>query len=676
MKTSSEASTRAAITGFALGWAFLTSAAQAGLFSADFNDNQVPAATALYGDQGDGNAGVIEDGILKLTKPVANQNGGFIIEDLDEGVPISGFTATFKMFIGGGSGADGLSFNFAPDLPDSPLSIEGAGSGLSICFDTYQNTGEVAPAIDLKSERTTLSSVTGLGPVFRKGEFVDVWIQVKSDNTLSMTVGNTVVFTNFYGAFIASAGRFGFGAGTGGTQGDHHWIDDLRIETLTEPATEPAHPLVIAQSPTGGGVPAEPLVHVEIKDFTTEVNPATVKLLFNNGTVEPTVAKVGEITTVDYDPPGVLPPLSAHSYILSFEDNGTPAHTTRITYSFTTANYRSAVLPAPLYLETFDSTEEGELPGGWTQTNATTSINAYLDLDDPRSDSYLGWTVVDRSRFQGFPFDTRRLTVSVDYLNGVLITNLIDGKCAFAASDPRAGNQIQVLFSPDFDLRGKTNIHLAYNSIYTQNQDSMGAVEYSIDQGASWLPVIYMLDDSGVSGGFDIVRGTNALGQVFIDGEATFTKPQEDTPLVEDGMGGTRRTFWYEFIEARPLDSLGPYIEGRFNDDQEESKRFEVFRLPQADNQATVRFRFVQVGTTSWYYGIDNFGLYSVPSPQIRIVRAGDSVVISWEEGAAGSTLQSTAEVVNPQWTTVAVVAGSSLTLPIGTGNQFFRLIR
>ncbi len=662
--------------GFAVGWALLTSTAQAGLFSADFNDNQVPPETGLYGDQGDGNAGVIEDGILKLTKPVANQNGGFIIEDLDGGVPISGFTATFKMFIGGGSGADGLSFNFAPDLPDSSLSIEGAGSGLSICFDTYQNTGEVAPAIDLKSDRTTLSSVTGIGPVFRPGQFVDVWIQVKSDNTLSMTVDTTVIFTNFYGAFMASAGRFGFGAGTGGSQGDHHWIDDLRIETITEPATEPAHPLVIAQSPTGGGVPAEPVVHLEIKDFTTEVDPATVQLLFNHVPVEPTVAKVGDITTVDYDPPGVLPPVSANTYILSFADTGTPAHTTSITYSFTTAKYRSAVLPAPLYLETFESTEEGELPLGWVQTNATTSINDYLELDDPRSDSYLGWTVVDRSRFEGIPFDSRRLTVSVNYLNGVLITNLIDGKCAFAASDPRAGNQIQVLFTPDFDLTGKTHVYLAYNSIYTQNQDSMGAVEYSIDRGNSWLPIIYMLDESGVSGGFDIVRGTNALGEVFIDGAATLTKPQEDTPLVDDGLGGTRRTFWYEFIEARPLESLGPYIDGRLNDDQEESKRFEVFRLPQADNQATVRFRFVQVGTTSWYYGIDNFGLYSVPPPQLSIVRVADTVIISWDDGAAGSTLQSASDMVNPQWVTVAVVTGDSLTLPIGAEDQFFRLIQ
>jgi hypothetical protein len=268
------------------------------------------------------------------------------------------------------------------------------------------------------------------------------------------------------------------------------------------------------------------------------------------------------------------------------------------------------------------------------------------------------------------------LIVSVDYLNGILITNLIDGKCAYAASDPRSGNQIQMLFSPDFDLSGKTDVYVAYNSIYTQNQDSLGAVEYSIDQGKSWLPILYMLDASGASGGFDIAYVTNAVGEVSVDGAATLTKTQTDTPQVDDGTGGTRRTFWYEFIEARPLESLGPYIDGRVNDDQVESKRFEVFRLPQADNQAKVRFRFAQAGTSSWFFGIDNFGLYSVPSPKLSIAQIQDKVTISWPAEATGFTLQSTSTLTNPKWAAVTGVANNSVTLAIGANNQFFRLIQ
>src|SRR5207247_7183014 len=58
--------------------------------------------------------------------------------------------------------------------------------------------------------------------------------------------------------------------------------------------------------------------------------------------------------------------------------------------------------------------------------------------------------------------------------------------------------------------------------------------------------------------------------------------------------------------------TLGPYISARVDDDPIGSKRVELFRLPAADNQATVRFRFAHAGTDSWYFGIDDFGLYSI----------------------------------------------------------------
>lgn len=141
-------------------------------------------------------------------------------------------------------------------------------------------------------------------------------------------------------------------------------------------------------------------------------------------------------------------------------------------------------------------------------------------------------------------------------------------------------------------------------------------------------------------------------------------------------MGGTRYTFWYEFIEARPLESLGPYVDGRWNDDQVESKPLEVFRLPKADNQANVRFRFVQVGTGSRYFGIDDFGLYSIPSPKLSIAKIADKVTISWPTDVVGFTLQRSPILTNRQWAAVSGVVNNSVSLTIGAGNQFFRLFR
>src|SRR5437660_9397062 len=88
--------------------------AKAGTFTANFNDGATPAGTTLYGNAViETTEGVTNSGCLKLTKAVANQTGSFVINDLDAGAPIASFTASFKALIGGGSGADGFSFNFA-----------------------------------------------------------------------------------------------------------------------------------------------------------------------------------------------------------------------------------------------------------------------------------------------------------------------------------------------------------------------------------------------------------------------------------------------------------------------------------------------------------------------------------------------------------------------------------
>ena len=78
------------------------------------------------------------------------------------------------------------------------------------------------------------------------------------------------------------------------------------------------------------------------------------------------------------------------------------------------------------------------------------------------------------------------------------MTNLAEGRFLMANSGYREGSQVQYLWSGDFDLTGKTNIHLSYHSLWEQNQDNFGAVEYSVDGGANWLPIVYMLDTPDV----------------------------------------------------------------------------------------------------------------------------------------------------------------------------------
>ena len=254
-------------------------------------------------------------------------------------------------------------------------------------------------------------------------------------------------------------------------------------------------------------------------------------------------------------------------------------------------------LPSPISFENFDSGTETLVNSvqGWSETNRTGRITAGLDPSNPLSDTYLGWALITYSRLSTV-FGSRRLQVAPGQeLNGQPVTQLLSNKLLYAESDLRSSSsQVQVLFSPVYNLSGRTGVVLGFNSAYEQNQDSIAGVEYSIDGGANWLPVIYLLDRD------DIIL--DGVGN--IDAVATLNTPRSDQAY------GLAYSAWM----AAPVNAvLAPCISGRINDDQVESKRVEVFRLPVADNQPNVRFRLFQAGTASWYWAIDNWGLYGLP---------------------------------------------------------------
>jgi hypothetical protein len=304
----------------------------AGTFSTDFNSG-APAAASVTGTAVvDSMGGVGDSGVLKLTTADNDQQGSFLIDDLDGGAVVSGFTATFKLLIGGGNGADGFSFNFANDLADV-FGEEGSGKGFTAAFDIYDNGGGEAPAIDLKNGGVVMASTKGVGSLLIQNKFVDVRIKVNTDGTLNLSMDNQVIYTNFYGAFTPTAGRFGLGARTGGLN-ENQFVDDLSITTSTNPPTQPAHPLVTSVSPTGGGINPDSVIKIQVKDFATQLNANAVTLLLNGTSVSPTVTKAGGLTTIQYDPPGLLPSGSSNTFTLIYRDNGSPASSTTNQWSF------------------------------------------------------------------------------------------------------------------------------------------------------------------------------------------------------------------------------------------------------------------------------------------------------------------------------------------------------
>ena len=245
-----------------------------------------------------------------------------------------------------------------------------------------------------------------------------------------------------------------------------------------------------------------------------------------------------------------------------------------------------------------------------------------------------------------------------------------------AESDARQNGppgQIQYLYTKAYDLTGKPGIVIAFDSAYEQNQDSLAALEYSVD-GTNYNPILYWIQgDYDSQAPADVIR--DGLGN--IDVNKTMTTTYGDVAMYTDPTSNKLVGGYYGFFIKAPItQALAPYIEGRYNDDGKESKRIELYRVPLADNQKNVTFRFVQAGTSSWYWAIDNWGIYSVPTesaqPSPGVLSVGVSngqVTISW---TGGGTLQSASDLTGT-WSNVPNAQNPLKVTPTG-GQQFYRL--
>lgn len=210
----------------------------AGEINYDFNDGVVPAGTVVAGSAVvSASGGVGDSGVLHLTDAINDQNGAFIIPDFNTNQAVGSFTAAFRMRVGGGTEppADGFSFNWANDLPAGlPGEPEnGAGTGLTIGFDIYDNGAGEAPSIDLRWDGALLASKLVPLDFIRTGsDFVDVLVQVNPNGTVTVIYEGNIVFYNVsLPEFTGLAGAsFAFGARTGGLN-ENQWVDDIAIDT-------------------------------------------------------------------------------------------------------------------------------------------------------------------------------------------------------------------------------------------------------------------------------------------------------------------------------------------------------------------------------------------------------------------------------------------------------------
>lgn len=414
------------------------------------------------------------------------------------------------------------------------------------------------------------------------------------------------------------------GLSTPGRWTAHFLLNDgatlLASETFSVEAAAAGSPRVIAVSPSNGATntPAAPGFSATIQNGSTRIALNSVELKFDGSAVPHQTTDQTNQVTVQYASDAVSPPGSMHTYSLTYADTAGHRFTNEV--RFTIAPYRDIQLPPPIHLETFDTTDEGKLPPGWTEKSYSEITNPDFDPGNLDSASYATWTVVNVERFNGsfIPYSNpdasqadkddyqRVLTPGENVVvDGKQIRQPATGRMLFGNSGYRNGaSQALYAFTPDFDLTGQRDVHLAFYSLWEQNQDSFGAVEYSVDSGQTWWPVVYYLHSS------DILR----TGQGEIDAVATFTAEQSDVARYTDDQGIEVGGTYGAYIAAAISPALSAFIQPRVDDSPTDGKRVELFRLAQTDGKSKVRFRITHTGSDSWYFGIDNFGLYSFPS--------------------------------------------------------------
>jgi hypothetical protein len=157
--------------------------------------------------------------------------GSFIVNDVLGGLALGSFNITFDALVGQGTTppADGFSVSVANNLPNAAFGEEGEGTGLRVAFDSFDNGGGEAPAIDVYWGGLVIAHTSVPTGLETGGNFVPVIIKLDPDGTLDVTAAGQVVYNNLATGYVPIPGaRFGFGGRTGGLN-ENNWIDNLNI---------------------------------------------------------------------------------------------------------------------------------------------------------------------------------------------------------------------------------------------------------------------------------------------------------------------------------------------------------------------------------------------------------------------------------------------------------------
>ena len=216
--------------------------------------------------------------------------------------------------------ANGAWYNYTRTIP----------AGLYTAFGVFSH-GDVAADVGGGLQRVTAGATTTSQTVVQLGTFSGPAPGGWGNNTL-------VPLRDALGA----AGVFKLPGGPVTIRlttrnGDYDWFALVPVAGVA--------PKVTGASPApNAGARRDATLSFTIEDFSTAVVQSSVRLIVDGADVtgSATITKPADITTVTYDPPGLMGIGSSHSYSLIYTDNGAPAVTQTNSANFTVHIYPTA----------------------------------------------------------------------------------------------------------------------------------------------------------------------------------------------------------------------------------------------------------------------------------------------------------------------------------------------
>ena len=355
-------------------------------------------------------------------------------------------------------------------------------------------------------------------------------------------------------------------------------------------------------------------VLIVLADGSTPVDANSVALKVDGQAVTTTNVREGSLVKVTYAPTTLQVPTDVHSAEVTFKDSSGASTTDQWQFR----NLKNIVVPTAKITEDFNSYPEDTQPTSWVATNFSAHCDDGRDITSQTSESYENWVLVSVDNAPSIDGGVVNVAPGQTF-NGQPVTSISSGNILYAESDSRCNTdtkggsnvgQTQFIVSKPFDMSGfKDGVLMTFSSLYTQNQDSYGGVEYSVDGGKTWLPIVYFLDQPDI-----VMNGDGTVNAV-----ATFTAPNNDTShwMVNGVLKGGGAHGYGDGVGAAISQSLADYIAPRINDNQTEGARIEVFRLPEAKGKSDVRLRLSAMGTDSWWFAVDNIAFYDVAGPAV-----------------------------------------------------------